>query len=151
MLTLNICKWTWNINEWAEFSAVWPITSNSKAKQVGFLLQSPCYTCCLEGMNSHTHARTHAHTHTRTHTHTHTRTHAGTHTCWHTHNYTRQSAAGLPGGRPLIQSCETETRVCERKEQEKKLKNPEGSTFVEEHGIILEEHLSLAQGSKACK
>ncbi len=64
--TLNICEWTWNINEWAEFSAVWPITSNSKAKQVGFLLQSPCYTCCLEGMNSHTHTRTHAHTHTHT-------------------------------------------------------------------------------------
>ncbi len=71
MLTLNICKWTWNINEWAEFSAVWPITSNSKAKQVGFLLQSPCYTCCLEGMNSHTHTRTHARTHAHTHAHTH--------------------------------------------------------------------------------
>lgn len=90
---------------------------------VGFLLQSPCYTFCFDGMHLHTH----------------------THTRWRTHSCTWQFAAGSPAGH-WFRTVTRNKSLWEKRSKKKKQKNPKGRTLVEEHGIILEEHLSLAQG-----
>lgn len=85
---------------------------------VGFIEQSHCYTCCFFKACIHTHTHTY--------------------TCWRTLPHLTVCCW------PTTDSEQTETSLSERKEQEKEVEELWSKDF-EEHEIIIEEHLSLAQ------